>query len=152
VVLKLFNCVQPSVAVFGKKDYQQLMVIRNMVRELNMPIEIVGCETVRAADGLALSSRNGYLSATARAEAPRLYRELQSIATAVQAGERDFTALERSAMKRLSENGWQPDYVSIRRQADLLAPNAADLARAALVIVAAARLETTRLLDNLELN
>jgi len=146
VVAKLFNIVQPTAVLLGKKDYQQLMVIRNMVRELNMPIEIIGCETVRADDGLALSSRNGYLSATARAEAPRLFAQLQAIAQAIGAGQRDYAGLESAAMADLSDHGWHPDYISVRRRADLLLPAAGD----ALVVVAAARLENTRLLDNLE--
>jgi pantoate--beta-alanine ligase len=147
VVSKLFNIVQPDAVLLGKKDYQQLMVIRNMVQELNMPITIIGCETVRAEDGLALSSRNGYLSTAARAEAPRLYALLREIADAVRAGNTHFAALEQSACARLSEHGWQPDYIAIRRQADLLAPQPGD----ALVVVAAAKLETTRLIDNLEI-
>jgi pantoate--beta-alanine ligase len=147
VVSKLFNIVQPAAALLGKKDYQQLMVIRNMVRELNMPIEIVGCETIRAADGLALSSRNGYLSSDARIEAPRLFQQLQVIAQAIDEGRRDFAELESAAHEHLREHGWQPDYVAIRRRSDLLAPSSDDNA---LVIVAAAKLESTRLLDNLE--
>lgn len=146
VVTKLFNIVQPNVVLLGKKDYQQLMVIRNMVRELNMPIEIIGCETVRADDGLALSSRNGYLSADARAEAPRLFAQLQSIARAIKQGRNDHAILESSAMDHLRAHGWHPDYISVRRRADLLPPADGD----ALVIVAAAKLENTRLLDNQE--
>ena len=146
VVLKLFNIVQPRVAVFGKKDYQQLMVVRDMVRQLALPIEIVGAETSRADDGLALSSRNGYLSASERAEAVMLSRELRQIASALRAGRCDWPALERSAMDGLKARGWAPDYVAIRRQADLGAPQA----EAALVVLAAARIGTTRLIDNLE--
>ncbi|MCX9157027.1 pantoate--beta-alanine ligase [Niveibacterium sp. 24ML] len=147
VVAKLFNIVQPHVALFGKKDYQQLMVIRNMVRELAMPIEIIGCETIRASDGLALSSRNGYLSPDERAEAPRLHRQLAAIAEAVRAGRQDFSALEVAAVSHLREAGWAPDYVAIRRQQDLQAADA----RSPLVVLAAARLGTTRLIDNLEI-
>ena len=147
VVSKLFNIVRPQVALFGKKDYQQLMVIRNMVRELNMPIDIVGCETVRAADGLALSSRNGYLSASERQEAPRLYACLRQVAEALRSGRRDLPTLEREAMDSLSAHGWLPDYIAIRRQSDLQTPQADE----ALVILAAARLGKTRLIDNLEL-
>ncbi|MDB5800433.1 MAG: pantoate--beta-alanine ligase [Rhodocyclales bacterium] len=146
VVTKLFNIVQPTAVLLGKKDYQQLMVIRNMVRELNMPIEIVGCETIRAPDGLALSSRNGYLSEQARTEAPRLFRQLQVIADAIGKGRRDYDVLESAALEHLREHGWQPDYVSVRRRSDLLPPTGNE----ALVIVAAARIESTRLLDNLE--
>jgi len=148
VVLKLFNCVQPRVAVFGKKDYQQLMVIRQMVAQLALPIEIVAGETSRADDGLALSSRNGYLDAAQRAEAVTLARELKGIALAVHQGQRDWPALEAAAMQSLSARGWQPDYVAIRRRADLAAPTAGD----ALVVLAAAKLGATRLIDNLELD
>jgi len=148
VVLKLFSIVQPDVAVFGKKDFQQLMVISNMVREFALPIEIVRGETVRAADGLALSSRNGYLSEAERAEAPSLYRELTAIRDAVRAGNHDFLHLETVAMQRLRERGWQPDYITVRRQADLQPPvSESD----PLVVLAAARLGTTRLIDNLEI-
>ncbi|WP_374512166.1 pantoate--beta-alanine ligase [Niveibacterium sp.] len=147
VVCKLFNIVQPDVALFGKKDYQQLMVIRNMVRELAMPIDIIGCDTVRAADGLALSSRNGYLSADERAEAPRLHRQLAAIAESVRAGRHDFSALEAAAVAHLNEAGWRPDYVAIRRQTDLQAAEVG----VPLVVLAAARLGNTRLIDNLEI-
>jgi pantoate--beta-alanine ligase len=146
VVCKLFNIVQPHTALLGKEDYQQLMVIRNMVEQLNMPIEVVGCDTVRADDGLALSSRNGYLSASARAEAPRLYAQLQAIAAALNAGATDLRALEDAACAQLRQHGWQPDYVAIRRRADLLEPGPGD----SRVILAAARLDGTRLIDNLE--
>ncbi|MEO7853031.1 MAG: pantoate--beta-alanine ligase [Rubrivivax sp.] len=148
VVLKLFNCVQPSVAVFGKKDYQQLLMIRQMVRQLALPIEIVAAETTRANDGLALSSRNGYLSEVQRTEAVTLARELRGVAAAVQGGSRDWPALEAAAMDALRLRGWQPDYVAIRRQADLAAPASGD----ALVVLAAARIGATRLIDNLELS
>ncbi len=148
VVLKLFNCVQPQVAVFGKKDYQQLMVLRNMTRQLALPIAIVGGETVRAADGLALSSRNGYLTEQERAEAPRLFAELSRLRAAVLAGNRDYAALECAAASALDAHGWQTDYVAIRRQADLLAPSGDDQP---LVVLAASRLGRTRLIDNLEI-
>ncbi len=150
VVLKLFQCVQPAVAVFGKKDYQQLMVIRNMVQQLAMPIEIVGGETCRAEDGLALSSRNGYLGPAERAEAATLNRTLRAAAQAVQAGGRDFAALEATAMQALSARGWAPDYVAIRRRQDLLPPQPGE-GPGALVALAAARLGATRLIDNLEI-
>ena len=149
VVLKLFNIVQPEVAIFGKKDYQQLMVLRNMTRQLALPIEIVGGETVRADDGLALSSRNGYLTPAERAEAPRLSRTLQSIRSAVLAGERDFARLETAAVAELDGAGWQTDYVAIRRQADLQPPTGGEKA---LVVLAASRLGTPRLIDNLEID
>ena len=148
VVLKLFNIVQPQAAVFGKKDYQQLMMLRNMARQLALPIEIVGGETVRAEDGLALSSRNGYLTPAERAEAPRLNRALLGIRDAVRAGERDFARLEREARAELDRHGWQTDYVAIRRQADLQPPQAGDLA---LVVLAASRLGQPRLIDNVEI-
>jgi len=147
VVMKLFACVQPRVAVFGKKDYQQLLVIRHMVRQFALPIEIVGSETRRADDGLALSSRNGYLGQSARVEAVQLSLALKAMAAAVQAGERDFAAIEARAMQSLSARGWQPDYMVLRRRADLQAPAAGE----PLVALAAARLGSTRLIDNLEI-
>jgi pantoate--beta-alanine ligase len=147
VVMKLFQIVQPQAALFGKKDYQQLMVIRNMVADLNLPIKVSGGETVRADDGLALSSRNGYLSDAERAEAPRLYRLLTRIAEALRGGRRDLAGLERDAMAELSGAGWAPDYVAIRSRFDLQPPATSDVP---LVILAAARLGGTRLIDNLE--
>jgi pantoate--beta-alanine ligase len=152
VVTKLFSCVQPRVAVFGKKDYQQLMIIRNMARQFAMPTEIIGAETFRADDGLALSSRNGYLSAEERAEAPYLARTLQHVAERSRAGYPDLPALEREAMERLAARGWQPDYVSIRKRMNLQAPSAEETAAGApLVVLAAAKLGATRLIDNLEI-
>lgn len=148
VVLKLFNIVGPQVAVFGKKDYQQLTVIRDMVRQFALPVRIIAGETARADDGLALSSRNGYLSALERAEAPRLHRSLAAIRTALERGASDVTSLEQEAFTTLAANGWKPDYVTVRRQHDLLPPTDAD---GALVVLAAARLGTTRLIDNLEI-
>jgi pantoate--beta-alanine ligase len=147
VVLKLFNCVQPQAALFGKKDYQQLMVLRNMTRQLALPIDIIGGETVRAADGLALSSRNGYLSAVERAEAPRLYAEISRIRDAIRAGDTDFRGLEKSATANLDQHGWKTDYVAVRKQADL---SIAESLATPLVVVAASRLGTTRLIDNIE--
>jgi len=147
VVLKLFNIVAPQTALFGKKDYQQLMILRNMTRQLALPITIVGGETVRADDGLALSSRNGYLTAAERAEAPRLYRTLCAIRDAVRAGETDFARLEREAAAELNANGWKTDYIAVRQQADLQAPGAAGQP---LVVLAASRLGTPRLIDNIE--
>jgi pantoate--beta-alanine ligase len=147
VVMKLFNTVQPRLAVFGKKDYQQLMVVRHMVRQLALPIEIVSAETTRADDGLALSSRNGYLGAQQRAEAPSLARVLAAVAAEVRRGRSDWAALEADAMASLRARGWQPDYVAVRRQADLGAPRAGT----ALVVLAAARIGSTRLIDNLEI-
>lgn len=148
VVLKLFNIVQPQVALFGKKDYQQLMVLRNMTRQLALPIEIIGGETVRADDGLALSSRNGYLSATERAEAPRLYRELNRIRDAIRSGEEDIARLENAAITALATAGWKTDYVAVRQQSDL---NPAKRTDVPLVALAASRLGTTRLIDNIEI-
>ena len=148
VVLKLFNIVQPQVAVFGKKDYQQLMLLRNMTRQLALPIEIVGGETVRADDGLALSSRNGYLTPAERAEAPRLSRVLAKISADIKAGERDFLSLEKAARDELDSHGWCCNYIAIRRQSDLKMPLADEKN---LVVLAAARLGKPRLLDNLEI-
>ena len=148
VVMKLFQIVQPDVAVFGKKDYQQLMVLRNMSRQFMLPIRIVGGETVRAADGLALSSRNGYLSPAERAEAPRLQRSLQSIRQSVLDGNKDYARLCEAARQALDQHGWKTDYISIRRQQDLALAGPSDTD---LVIVAASRLGTPRLLDNLEI-
>jgi pantoate--beta-alanine ligase len=147
VVTKLFNCVQPQVALFGKKDYQQLMMIRNMTRQLALPIAIVGGETVRAEDGLALSSRNGYLSESERAEAPHLYRTLNETAAELRAGNADFPGLEQAATAKLAAAGWQTDYIAIRRRHDLAAPENLEQP---LVILAASRLGKTRLIDNLE--
>ncbi|HMM54446.1 MAG TPA: pantoate--beta-alanine ligase [Candidatus Desulfobacillus sp.] len=147
VVMKLFAIVQPQVAVFGKKDYQQLMIIRNMVRELNLPVEIVAGETVRDADGLALSSRNGYLTAAERAEAPRLHRVLQAIRQAIAGGAHDWARLEDKAMAELAAHGWAPQYVAVRKQLDLQYPAAHD---SGLVVLGAALLGSTRLIDNLE--
>ena len=148
VVTKLFNCVQPDAAVFGKKDYQQLMVIRNMTRQMAMPIEIIGGETVRADDGLALSSRNGYLSASERAEAPRLYGLLKGIQAAIRGGRSDYAQLEHEAIAELDQAGWKTDYVAIRQQSDLAVPGGVN---APLVVLAASRLGSTRLIDNLEI-
>jgi pantoate--beta-alanine ligase len=152
VVLKLFNAVQPRVAVFGQKDYQQLLVVRHMVRQLALPVQVLAGATARAQDGLALSSRNGYLSAEERAEAPALARALRELAVAVQAGSQDVAALEAQASNGLRTRGWLPDYVALRRQADLAAPEAGlPLAAQPLVVLAAAKLGRTRLIDNLEL-
>ncbi len=150
VVLKLLACTQARVALFGKKDYQQLMVIRNMVRQFAMPVEIVGGETQRSPDGLALSSRNGYLSPAERQQAVQLFATLTHVAETLRASqhltESDINSLESQAMQSLNRSGWKPDYVAIRRQSDLQVPRAGD----ALVVLAAARLGATRLIDNLE--
>ena len=145
VVMKLFQCVQPRVALFGKKDYQQLMVLRRMVRQFALPIEIVAGETQRAADGLALSSRNGYLSAAERDEAVQLSRVLRHMANRTLAGT-PVAEIEAEAMATLLQRGWQADYLAVRRRADLQPPAAG----APLVALGAARLGTTRLIDNLE--
>lgn len=147
VVSKLFNIVQPDVACFGKKDYQQVAIIRGMVDDLNIPVRIVAVETGRAADGLALSSRNQYLSEAERAEAPRLYRTLQNIAQSAQAGNRDFTALAQAARDELHAHGWAVDYVEIRQRGSL---KTAQADNKQLVALAAAKLGNTRLIDNLE--
>lgn len=152
VVLKLFSCVQPSVAVFGKKDYQQLMIIRNMTRQFALPTEIIAADTWRADDGLALSSRNTYLSESERSEAPTLYAELQSVAQAVKDGNLDVSMLEKKSMQRLASRGWNPDYVSIRKRSNLQPPTADDLAQnEPLIVLTAAKLGATRLIDNLEI-
>ncbi|KVW99600.1 pantoate--beta-alanine ligase [Thiobacillus denitrificans] len=148
VVLKLFNLVQPRVAVFGSKDFQQLFVIRELVRQFNLPIEILASDTLREADGLAMSSRNAYLGASERIQATALQHELAAIAAAVQAGERDFAALTATAARRLKMAGWRVDYVALRDAATLQAPSA-DSAR--LVVLAAAWLGKTRLIDNIEM-
>jgi len=151
VVLKLFNMVQPASAVFGKKDYQQLLVIRGMVRQLALPIEVVAAETVRDSNGLALSSRNGYLSESQRTHAVQLQAALSKLAAAVKSGRRDWRTLEREAQEFLSGAGWQPDYVAIRRRSDLGKPSTGASPSESLVVLAAAKLGGTRLIDNLEL-
>jgi pantoate--beta-alanine ligase len=138
VVLKLFNCVQPVAAVFGKKDYQQLLIVRGMVRQLDLPLAIVAGETVREPDGLAMSSRNGYLSAAERAEAPRLHRVLQKVREGMPPA---------TAMGELVQAGWQPDYVEVRARRDLAPPQAGEAER---VVLGAARLGATRLIDSVE--
>ncbi len=152
VVMKLFSCVQPRVAVFGKKEYQQLMIVRNMARQFALPTEIIAAETFRADDGLALSSRNSYLSERERAEAPTLYRELNQVADEMRAGNLDVSLLENNAMRRLADRGWKPDYIAIRKRIDLQPPTAGDLAtNEPLVVLAAAKLGSTRLIDNLDI-
>lgn len=148
VVHKLFNIVQPHRAVFGQKDYQQLMIIRNMVAQMALPITIMAGPTTRAADGLALSSRNGYLSPDERAEAPQLHALLQHMATRVRAeGLEAVPAIEADAMAALTARGWKPDYLTLRRRSDLQAPGSR---HEPLVALAAARLGATRLIDNIE--
>ena len=156
VVLKLLSCVQPKVAVFGKKDYQQLMIIRRMCHQFALPVDIVPAETVRAEDGLALSSRNGYLSTEERAEAPQLYEALQNIKANLLAksnwSTEEVLKAEQDAFNYLKNRGWQPDYISIRRQMNLQDASSELLEKKdPLVIVAAAKLGKTRLIDNLEI-
>lgn len=152
VVLKLFSCVQPRVAVFGKKDYQQLMIVRSMCRQFQLPVNILAHETVRDSDGLALSSRNMYLSAAERAEAPALYATLQQIQGRLAQGCDDQAQLEGEAAAELVRRGWQIDYVSVRRQRDLGIPTSQEIrAGEPLVALAAAKLGATRLIDNLEM-
>ncbi len=150
VVMKLLSCTQARTALFGKKDYQQLMVIRNMVRQFAMPVDVVGGETQRAEDGLALSSRNSYLSPTERVQATELSKTLQQLAQALRAGAAPSATLEAQALLRLTSTGWKPDYVVARRRSDLQTPQAGSTPTDALVVLAAARLGTTRLIDNLE--
>ncbi|WP_236237743.1 pantoate--beta-alanine ligase [Pseudomonas faucium] len=149
VVSKLFNMVQPDLAVFGEKDFQQLAVIRAMVRDLNMPIQIIGEPTVRAEDGLALSSRNGYLTPEQRAAAPALYRTLQHIGAAIGRGQRDFAALVGEGQAQLAAAGMRPDYLEVRHALSL---RPAQLDDRDLVVIAAAYLGNTRLIDNLYLH
>jgi pantoate--beta-alanine ligase len=154
VVLKLLNIVQPQVAVFGKKDYQQLHIIRQMVVQLDLPVRIIGGETVRAADGLALSSRNQYLNETERREASFLYQTLQGMRLAILQDERDMERLQYQAVETLAARGWAVDYVAVRKQMDLLPLSAAEHVKMQhnLVILAAAKLGNTRLLDNVEVS
>jgi pantoate--beta-alanine ligase len=152
VVLKLFSCVQPRVAVFGKKDYQQLMIVRNMCRQFALPTEIVPHETVRDPDGLALSSRNRFLTEAERKEAPRLHATLNAVRDSVRGGTFDLARVEGDARRELVANGWKVDYVSVRRRRDLKAPEAGEVeAGEPLVVLAAAKLGTTRLIDNVEI-
>jgi pantoate--beta-alanine ligase len=157
VVLKLLDIVQPQVALFGKKDYQQLHIVRQMVAQLNLPVEIVGGETVRAADGLALSSRNQYLSKAERSEAIFLYQTLQRMSLAIEQGKHDLERLQQQAVESLLSRGWAVDYVEVRNQSDLLPASSMqprlaqrDPAQRNLVVLAAARLGNNRLLDNIE--
>ncbi|MFZ5522695.1 MAG: pantoate--beta-alanine ligase [Pseudomonadota bacterium] len=153
VVMKLLNIVQPRAAVFGKKDYQQLHIIRQLVKQLNLPVRIIGGETVRAADGLALSSRNQYLSEAERGEATALYQTLQGIKRAIQQGERDFERLQQQAVESLAARGWRVEYVEVRNQSDLQPTRLMrDPVQRELVILAAARLGDTRLMDNIEVD
>ena len=156
VVLKLLSCVQPKVAVFGKKDYQQLMIIRQMAKQFALPVDIIPGETIRAEDGLALSSRNGYLSIEERAEAPELQKVLQEVRARVlclsDRNSHSLIEIEKLAANILTGRGWQPDYIAIRQQSDLApASNESLQAGEPLVILTAAKLGKTRLIDNLEI-
>ncbi|AVP57067.1 pantoate--beta-alanine ligase [Pulveribacter suum] len=151
VVLKLLSCVfagSPGVAVFGAKDYQQLMVVRAMARQFALPVQIACGQTCRAADGLALSSRNGYLSEAERAQAVQLFAALRSLAQGALAPGADLPALEQHALAALRAQGWQPDYLTVRQRSDLQAPRNPQAGQ--LVALGAARLGNTRLIDNLE--
>ncbi len=148
VVLKLFNCVQPQVAVFGKKDYQQLAIVRQLVEQFALPIKICPAETVRADDGLALSSRNRFLSPAERKEATRLRAAILGVRDAVLSGDRNFIAMEYAAGALLARHGWNVDYVVVRNQRAVMRPDASDKA---LVVLGAAKLGQTRLIDNLEI-
>ncbi|MGH8802893.1 MAG: pantoate--beta-alanine ligase, partial [Casimicrobiaceae bacterium] len=151
VVLKLFNIVHPDVAVFGKKDRQQLKIVRGMVQQFNLPIKIVPCETVRNDDGLALASRNRYLSPAERVEAPRLYRTLRTISDAIAAGRTDYANLEAEARAALAGNGWKVDYIAIRNGLALRIPHPEGYDHPNLLIaLGAATLGTTRLIDNVD--
>jgi pantoate--beta-alanine ligase len=151
VVLKLFNMVQPHAAVFGKKDRQQLKIVRGMVQSFNLPIHVVPAETVRADDGLALSSRNNYLSPSERTEAPRLYRTLRHIADQIAEGRTDYANLEAEGRMELAHHGWKVDYVAVRHGLALRIPHPEGYDHPNLLIVlAAATLGSTRLIDNVD--
>jgi pantoate--beta-alanine ligase len=147
LVLKLFNLVRPRVAVFGKKDFQQLFMIRELVRQFNLPVDIIAGDTLRESDGLAMSSRNGYLSPVERAQAPGLYRELAALVERLSQGEADFDALTATASRRLKMAGWNVDYVEVRN-AETLRAASANARR--YVVLGAAWLGKTRLIDNIE--
>ena len=149
VVSKLFNIVKPNVACFGKKDYQQLAVIRGFVEDLNFDIRIVGVDTGRAADGLALSSRNGYLTEAERMQAPQLYQALSDMAAQIRTGRQDYANIEQAASQYLQSQGWVVDYIEVRHAGNLQIAHAGD---AHVVVLAAARLGKTRLIDNLEIH
>ena len=147
MVLKLFHLIQPQVAVFGRKDYQQLLLVRELVRQFNLPIRIIAGDTLRESDGLAMSSRNGFLSASERIQAIALYRQLNEVATAISHGARDYAQLVLHATKYLKMAGWRVDYIAVRDASNLHAPQA-DTQR--IVILGAAWLGKTRLIDNIE--
>jgi pantoate--beta-alanine ligase len=149
VVMKLFNIVQPQIAVFGKKDFQQLFIVKELVKQFNLPINIIAGDTVREQTGLAMSSRNGYLSEKERASASQLNSALQSIAQAIKNGNYDFNQLEKEACQQLTKNGWVVDYISVRAAATLSPATESDQQ---LVVLGAAMLGKTRLIDNVEIN
>lgn len=149
VVMKLFNIVQPNVTVFGKKDYQQLFIIRELVRQFNLNIKIIGVDTMREADGLVMSSRNVYLTPMQRGEASRLNKALRLVAEAVQKGNQDYAAIEQQTTQFLTQLGWIVDYISIRSAITLLTPEATEIH---FVVLGAAKQGTTRLIDNIEFN
>ena len=156
VVLKLFSCVQPKVAVFGKKDYQQLMIIRQMAKQFALPVDIIPGETIRADDGLALSSRNSYLTPEPRVEAPHLQRILNEVRHQVldlkDRNSASLSQIEKQAVEQLVKRGWQPDYIAIRQQSDLSISSDESLQNGeSLVILTAAKIGNTRLIDNLEI-
>jgi pantoate--beta-alanine ligase len=151
VVLKLFNLVQPDFAVFGKKDRQQLKLVRGMVQQFNLPIEIIAGETVRADDGLALSSRNNYLSPVERTEAPRLYRTLRGVADDIAQGRTDYANLEAAARSELARHGWKVDYIAVRNGIGLRIPHPEGFDHPnVLIVLGAATLGSTRLIDNVD--
>jgi pantoate--beta-alanine ligase len=150
VVLKLLGCVQPDVTVFGQKDYQQWRVIERMVRQFALPVEVVGVPTCRAEDGLALSSRNSYLSSDERQRAAELSAQLRAVATALSQEAEDWAKIEMRAQQALQDRGWVVDYLTVRQRHDLLPPQAAQQVLGRCVVLAAARMGNTRLLDNLE--
>jgi pantoate--beta-alanine ligase len=149
VVMKLFNMVQPSIAVFGQKDFQQLFIIKQMVKQFNLPINIIGVDTVREPSGLAMSSRNGYLTDAQRASASQLNSALQSIIQSVKCGNKDYAQLEQQTKSTLNSQGWLADYISIRSSLTLLLASSTDTN---LVVLGAAKLGNTRLIDNLTFN
>jgi pantoate--beta-alanine ligase len=147
--MKLFNMVQPSIAVFGQKDFQQLFIIKQMVKQFNLPINIIGVDTVREPSGLAMSSRNGYLTEAQRAAASQLNSALQNIVNSVKTGNKDYSQLELQAKKKLTEQGWLADYISIRSSLTLTPATSVD---SQLVVLGAAKLGNTRLIDNIAFN
>ena len=150
VVMKLLSCIQPDVAVFGQKDYQQWRIMERLVQQFALPMKIVGEPTCRAEDGLALSSRNGFLSPQERAQAVELWAQLSRVAQAVRSGDTDWASLEAQATQALNERGWQVDYFALRQRMNLLPPAAGQNLVGQGVVLAAARLGQTRLIDNLE--